>query len=214
MRSTCRAGRSGLALLLATTLAGCASSRYARRPGPGSQASDLAALERLIQQACSRHAVDPALVRGVIEVESGFRVDARSSVGARGLMQLMPRTAAALAARLRWPAPRLDDPAFNIEAGTAYLARLLERFDGRVELALAAYHTGPSRVQRWLSRGTLLPAYSRRYIGAVLAARDRLQGPLDLLASASRPVDLDRAGLRALLRQRLYGPRVDEAAAP
>ncbi|MBK8482004.1 MAG: lytic transglycosylase domain-containing protein [Proteobacteria bacterium] len=214
MRSANRAGRSGLALLVAASLAGCATSQRARGPGAGSEASELAALERLVQQSCARHAVDPALVRGVIEVESGFRVDARSSVGARGLMQLMPRTAAALALRLRWPSPQLEDPAFNIEAGTAYLARLLQRFDGRVDLALAAYHTGPSRVQRWVARGTLLPGYSRRYIGAVLAARDRLQGPLDQLASARRPVDLDRAGLRALLRQRLYGPRVDEVAPP
>jgi len=210
MRSACGVATRSAALLLAVGLAACATTQRTLRRGSAS--SDLAGIEALVQQACARHAVEPALVRAVIETESGFRADALSSTGARGLMQLMPRTAAALARRLGWPAPELEDPAFNIEAGTAYLAQLLRRFDGRVELALAAYHTGPARVQRWVAQRALLPAYSRRYIGTVLAARDRLQGPLDLLASAPRAAELDRAGLRALLRQRLYGPRTDDAA--
>ena len=205
----CLVAASPAPLLFALTLAACGTSHHALRRGAS---SDLAAIEVLVQQACARHAVDPALVRAVIETESGFRTDAVSSTGARGLMQLMPRTAAALARRLRWPAPDPEDPAFNIEAGTAYLAELLRRFDGRVELVLAAYHTGPARVQRWVAQRALLPAYSRRYIGTVLAARERLQGPLEQLASAPRASDLDRAGLRALLRQRLYGPRADDAA--
>jgi hypothetical protein len=130
-------------------------------------------------------------------------------------MQLMPRTAASLATRLGRTDYELDDPEFNIEAGTAYLGYLLRLFEGDLALALAAYNTGPVRVRRWQREGTALPAYSRRYVAAVLAARDRFERGE---APASRPVlerhpELDGDGLRALLRrqQARYGDRPDEA---
>lgn len=198
--------RSWTALLIVLWLNACASApppRPRRSLPPNAQSID-----QIVRREAARHGVDPALVRGVIQVESGFRPDARSSVGARGLMQLMPRTAASLAKKLGWEHYDLEDPAFNVAAGTAYLAYLLKRFDGDKRLALAAYHTGPARVSRWVARGTPLPQYSRRYIRAVLRARQQL-ATIERLP-LKQPAELDRSGLRTLLRQKLYGPRADE----
>lgn len=182
--------------------------RSSRRPAKAIKTpKDIAALARA---AAQRHHVDPTLVLGVIHVESRFNPRARSHVGARGLMQLMPGTAASLAKRLQWPDADPTDPAFNVEAGTYYLAYLLRRFDGDESLALAAYNTGPARVKRWQKRGRSLPAYSRRYVAAVQRARARFGVGA---APKVEPEEHDRAGLRRLLRQQLYGERPDEPLA-
>ena len=178
-------------------------------------ADRITAVLPLVQRSAARHHVPPELVLGVIRVESNFRPLARSRVGARGLMQLMPRTAASLARRLEWEDHDIVDPAFNIEAGTSYIAYLLKYFKNDVSLALAAYNSGPGRVRGWQRRGRALPAYSRRYVAAVLAARDkfveRKQQP-DAGVARPQPNELDRAGLRDLIRdqRRLYGERPDE----
>ncbi len=96
--------------------------------------------------------VEPALVLAVIRQESEFNIRARSRASARGLMQLLPSTAkfAARRARLKWSRRRLSrDPAYNIRLGSAYLAYLLDRFEGSYLLAAAAYNAGPTRVARW-----------------------------------------------------------------
>jgi len=98
--------------------------------------------------------VEPAVALGLIRQESSFAASAGSPVGARGLMQLMPATAAAVARRLNEPAsvPALTaDPAYNMRLGTAYLRGLLDQFDGALPLALAGYNAGPHRVQAWLT---------------------------------------------------------------
>ncbi len=98
--------------------------------------------------------VDPAVTLGLIRQESSFDVQALSPVGARGLMQLMPATAAAVAHRLGEPARLLAltvDAAYNMRLGTAYLQGLLDQFHGALPLALAAYNAGPHRVQDWLT---------------------------------------------------------------
>ena len=85
--------------------------------------------------------------------ESSFDPEAVSPVGAQGLMQLMPATAAAVAHSLgdnTFPAP-LTDVKLNIQLGTAYLARLLGEFQGALPVALAAYNAGPTRAQAWLA---------------------------------------------------------------
>ena len=99
--------------------------------------------------------VEPALVLAVIRQESEFNKRARSRANARGLMQLLPSTArfAARRARLKWSRRRLSrDPAYNIQLGSAYLAHLVDRFEGSYLLAAAAYNAGPARVARWIAR--------------------------------------------------------------
>jgi soluble lytic murein transglycosylase len=97
------------------------------------------------------HRLDPLLVAAVIQQESSFDPRAVSRSGARGLMQLMPGTGRQIARKRRVPyrLALLYEPDKNIEFGTDYLAGMLERFGGRVELALAAYNGGPNRAARW-----------------------------------------------------------------
>ncbi len=104
-----------------------------------------------LSEAAGRSAVDPFLVAAVVREESSFYPQARSPVGARGLMQLMPETARPMA-RARGLSfnngDLLDDPAANLDMGSAYLAGLLREF-GDARLAAAAYNAGPTRVREW-----------------------------------------------------------------
>ena len=106
-----------------------------------------------LMDAAGRAAIDPFFVAAVVREESSFSPRARSRVGARGLMQLMPDTARqlALSRRLAFTgADLLDDPGANLELGTTYLAGLLREF-GDMRLATAAYNAGPARVREWWS---------------------------------------------------------------
>ncbi|MGD2119568.1 MAG: transglycosylase SLT domain-containing protein [Chromatiales bacterium] len=97
--------------------------------------------------------VDPAWIYAMVRQESAFMQDAQSSVGALGLMQLMPRTAKSVARKLRQRRPGKHDlfkPEKNIELGTAYLRQIYDRLDRNPVLAIAAYNAGPHRVKRWL----------------------------------------------------------------
>ena len=99
-------------------------------------------IERMVHEAADRHNVDPALVRAVIETESNWNPSAVSRKGAVGLMQLMPTTAQRFGVR------DLYTPQQNVEAGVTYLKTLLERYDGNLDLALAAYNAGEGAVDR------------------------------------------------------------------
>ncbi len=102
-----------------------------------------------------RHRLDPDLVHAVIRQESGFYTRAVSHAGARGLMQLMPATARQTARRegLSFARSKLtSQPDYNMRLGTAYLTQMLERFDGSLPLALAAYNGGPHNVSKWIDR--------------------------------------------------------------
>jgi soluble lytic murein transglycosylase len=103
-------------------------------------------------QAAAKH-LDPALIAGVIYAETKF--DPRDSpVGAMGLMQVMPETAAFLAHRsgaTTFTTADLDEPAVNIAYGSYYLRYLLNEYHGNVTVALAAYNGGESNVDRWLA---------------------------------------------------------------
>lgn len=99
-------------------------------------------VEKLVKEAADRHNVDPALVRAVIETESNWNIGAYSRKGAMGLMQLIPTTA------LRFGANDLFNPKQNIDAGVRYLKVLLERYNGNLDLALAAYNAGEGAVDR------------------------------------------------------------------
>jgi len=95
--------------------------------------------------------LDPAYVYGLIRQESRFISDARSSVGASGLMQLMPNTARWVAKKfaLDYKPDQIVDPTFNVKLGTSYLKMVLEDFGGSQAMAAAAYNAGPSRPRRW-----------------------------------------------------------------
>ena len=99
-------------------------------------------IERIVHEAADRHNVDPALVRAVIETESNWNPSAISRKGAVGLMQLMPTTAQ------RFGANDFYTPQQNVEAGVTYLKTLLERYNGNLDLALAAYNAGEGAVDR------------------------------------------------------------------
>jgi len=96
-----------------------------------------------------------ALILATIRQESAFETDAVSRAGARGLMQLIPPTARAVAKQLNLPSDNIEkrllaDPSLNLRLGRAYLADLIDDYDGSYLLAVAAYNAGPGRVQRWL----------------------------------------------------------------
>lgn len=109
------------------------------------------ALAEEIHEAATEHGIDPAVAFGLVRAESSFRNVATSSVGAVGLTQLMPSTA-------RWLEPgttrsELRDPETNLRIGFKYLKKLIEKYDGDVDLALVAYNRGPGTVDKALKRG-------------------------------------------------------------
>ena len=107
-----------------------------------------------IRSEAAANRLDPEMVAAVIYQESGFKVDSTSRSGAVGLMQLMPSTAAWIAARTGEPAPttgELKQPDINIRYGCWYLRYLLDRYQGSQVLALAAYNGGAQNVDQWLA---------------------------------------------------------------
>lgn len=108
-------------------------------------------LARQIAEAAAEFEIDPAIAFGLVRAESSFRTTATSPVGAVGLTQLMPRTAA-------WLEPgvtrsQLRDPETNLRLGFQYLRYLMDKYEGDEKLALLAYNRGPGTVDRALARG-------------------------------------------------------------
>ena len=130
--------------------------------------------ESLIIRHSQKNDLDPYLVAALIYSESGFRSDARSDVGALGLMQLMPETAREVAFLEGVDSFEIDDllePETNIRLGTIYLSLLLDRFQDTKD-ALAAYNAGPTLVSEWKDDRREIPfPETRRYVDKVVKTR-------------------------------------------
>jgi soluble lytic murein transglycosylase len=134
-----------------------------------------------VAPAASRRGIDPLLILAVIRQESGFDQDAVSPAGAYGLMQLVPSTAADVAAELGMPPPdrwALHRVPLNVALGTTLVSKLLRDYDGSEIRALAAYNAGEPAVAKWDTRSRSRPddefvelisyAETRRYVKKVL----------------------------------------------
>jgi soluble lytic murein transglycosylase-like protein len=151
-----------------------ASTLAAAQQTPGQQTSSISVsaasgatpggttdFESEINAAATSNGIDPALLKGLVQQESGFDPSARSGAGAVGLTQLMPSTAAALGVT------DPTDPAQSLQGGARYLRQQLDRFGGDERLALAAYNAGPGAVAKY---GGVPPyAETQGYVNKVLA---------------------------------------------
>jgi soluble lytic murein transglycosylase-like protein len=133
--------------------------------------ADIQRYSNMIEAASRTHGVDAALVHAVITAESGYNPAALSKAGARGLMQLMPATAA------RYGVRNIHDPQENINGGVRYLRDLIAMFNGNIELAVAAYNAGENAVIRY---GNKIPPFAEtaHYVPKVLGFYRKFQSRL------------------------------------
>ncbi|MBV1862129.1 MAG: transglycosylase SLT domain-containing protein [Nannocystaceae bacterium] len=173
---------------------GCSSFQFGKHPslpGAGASATEassaptpafntperqrIALVQPWVDSAAYDYELEPQLLNAMIWVESRFVERATSPAGAQGLMQLMPPTAKELAQKLGRPRASSFDPEFNITAGALYIRKMLDRYDGDLELALAAYNAGPGNVDKWTRHGANLPPRSLEYVQLVLNAKRRFE---------------------------------------
>lgn len=229
-----------LALLSPLLLAGigCSSFQFGKHPalpgarGSGVQASTdptpafnaperqrIALVQPWVDSAAYDYELEPQLLNAMIWVESRFVERATSPAGAQGLMQLMPPTAKELAQKLGRPRASSYDPEFNITAGALYIRKMLDRYDGDLELALAAYNAGPGNVDKWTKHGGDLPPRSIEYVQLVLDAKRRFEEHHDAILTQTdtmlaKAVVPDVAQTPAAEPQRQYVPEPPARAQP
>ena len=135
-------------------------------------------LDQVVSAAGDKHLLDIDLINSVIKAESSFNPRAVSPKGARGLMQLMPKTASSLGV------PNAFDPAANVDGGTRYLRWLLERYNFDLVKALAAYNAGPERVDHY---GGVPPYYeTKAYVARIIRDFNRKKLAQQKAEAASR----------------------------
>ncbi|MBF0295333.1 MAG: lytic transglycosylase domain-containing protein [Magnetococcales bacterium] len=152
-------------------LVNTSAMKHAKPPKPSIDPALKISLQReggsydeIIQRASERYGVDADLIRSVIQVESSFNPKAVSPAGAQGMMQLMPGTAKELGVRDPFNAEE------NIMGGTLYLSRLLDRYDGDIRSALAAYNWGMGNLER--QPASAMPGETRRYVSRIMGMVD------------------------------------------
>jgi soluble lytic murein transglycosylase-like protein len=175
------------------------SSKVTAVPSAATTAFDL---DQVVREASSRNRLDPDFVSSVIMAESNFKTHAVSKKGALGLMQLMPGTAAQLGVADPF------DPKANVEAGTAHLSALLDRYNNDPIKALAAYNAGAHRVKQYNG----VPPYreTRAYINKIVRdfnAKKRAQMKASGATNASTPV-------KAVGPKPVKKPRPQQASVP
>lgn len=133
----------------------------AKAAGATEKVSTKEQIKGLVSKISKKHGVDEKLVNALIKQESGFNPNAKSKVGAMGLMQLMPATAKGLGVT------NAMDPEQNVEGGVKYLKSMLNKYNGNVILALAAYNAGPGAVDKYDG----VPPYkeTQNYVKSILS---------------------------------------------
>ena len=144
------------------------TSPEALRASPATELSLIpAAFRETVRELSARYSLSPALIEALVWQESRWRHNAVSHKGARGLTQLMPSTARELGVDP-------DDPHANLEGGARYLRAQLDRFEGNLQLALAAYNAGPNRVER--VGGIPAIRETRHYVASIINRMNATQG--------------------------------------
>lgn len=142
------------------------ASSYVHPPWRKEDEARIRKYQPMVAVAARRHHVDPHVLNAIIWHESRFHPEAQGPGGAAGLMQLMPRTSRDLAKKLgRWHRPL--DPEFSVEAGAYLMHRLLVKFDGDLDLALAGYAIGSGGVRKRLEAGEPMPERTQRFVTKV-----------------------------------------------